>query len=456
MIAYLPELYPDELVYSWFCRYAVHSGNIGNRRTLQELYCKKSDYPSKEFIGNLNQQAKNCIEKIYSLNDMILFHTMYPQYARFLPLNKKKETLYQLKYGNCDVHHLFSISPRCEQEQHLKYCPICAREDREQYGETYWHRKHQIRNLCLCPKHQCKLMDSHIPVKSMNTYTFSAAELNISDTQKHKIEIIYEDNPRKIQFANYMEQLFDAPVNLDNEFPIRAVLYHWLKKTPYMKSTGTCRCTAKFTEDMQRYYKRLALNSVASMSQIQRVLLSGTLYDFSVICQIAFFIGIPVEELTFPKLTDAEIEEEKSSHAVKDFSPVNWEQYDIEIASQLKVLAYNIYTGADSEIGRPERVSERLIYKRLQIPSHRLDKMPRCKEILNEYEEKFPEAWARKLIWAYETLKAKKGKGKFYWCDIRQLSGVKKKYFEDVIPYLEKHTGKDTVREIVALVEGRV
>ncbi len=206
---------------------------------------------------------------------------------------------------------------------------------------------------------------------------------------------------------------------------------------------------------MQGYYQDLALNSVASMSQVQRVLLSGTLYDFSVICQIAFFIGIPVEELMFPKLTDEEIEEEKSSHAIKYSSSVNWEQYDIEIASQLKILAHDIYTGADSENGRPERVSERLIYKRLQIPSHRLAKMPRCREILKEYEETFPEAWARKLIWAYNTLKVQRGKGEFYWCDIRQLSGVKKKYFEDVIPYLEKHTDEDTVKELVAVVEGR-
>lgn len=40
MIAYLPEIYPDELVYSWFCRYAVHSGYITNKQVLRDLYCK--------------------------------------------------------------------------------------------------------------------------------------------------------------------------------------------------------------------------------------------------------------------------------------------------------------------------------------------------------------------------------------------------------------------------------
>ena len=151
MIAYLPEIYPDELVYSWLCRYAVHSGYITNKQVLRDLYCKKSDTPMKEFIGNLNPEARPCINKMYPIEELVLNHTMYPQYARFIPLEQKKKALYKLCYENCDVHHLFSVLPRCEKEQYLKYCPVCAREDRSKYGETYWHRKHQIRNMGICP-----------------------------------------------------------------------------------------------------------------------------------------------------------------------------------------------------------------------------------------------------------------------------------------------------------------
>ena len=106
MITYLPEIYPDELVYSWFCRYAIHSGYTSHKRVLQELYCKKSDTPIKEFIGNLNPEARECIDKMYPLRDLVLNHTMYPQYARFIPLEQKKDALYKLCYQNCDVHHL--------------------------------------------------------------------------------------------------------------------------------------------------------------------------------------------------------------------------------------------------------------------------------------------------------------------------------------------------------------
>lgn len=80
MRMYFSEIYPDELVYSWFGRFAVYSGYI-NSQLLQFLYCKRSDTPIKEFIGNLNTEARECIDNTYPLRELVLKHTMYPQYA---------------------------------------------------------------------------------------------------------------------------------------------------------------------------------------------------------------------------------------------------------------------------------------------------------------------------------------------------------------------------------------
>ena len=87
------------------------------------------------------------------MEDLVLNHTMFPQYARFLPLEEKKKAIYHLGYKFCDPHHLFAILPRTQNDLNLKYCPICVQEDRKLYGETYWHRKHQIRNMQTCYKH---------------------------------------------------------------------------------------------------------------------------------------------------------------------------------------------------------------------------------------------------------------------------------------------------------------
>lgn len=89
MISYFPAIYPDELVYSWFCRYYVHSGFFSSKSAMQELYCKRSDNPSKEFIGNLNPGAVEQIATMFPLDKLVLEHTMYPQYARFIPLEQK-------------------------------------------------------------------------------------------------------------------------------------------------------------------------------------------------------------------------------------------------------------------------------------------------------------------------------------------------------------------------------
>ena len=66
MISYLPELYPDELVYSWFCRLYIHGGYLTHKAALTDLFEKRSCNPSKEFIGYLNAEAKSVISKAIS------------------------------------------------------------------------------------------------------------------------------------------------------------------------------------------------------------------------------------------------------------------------------------------------------------------------------------------------------------------------------------------------------
>lgn len=81
---------------------------------------------------------------------------------------------------------------------------------------------------------------------------------------------------------------------------------------------------------------------------------------------------------------------------------------------------------------------------------HQLENLPKCRAIFERYTESYPESWARKIIWAYKTLK---GQGvPFYWSDIRKISGVKKKNFQSIMPYLAIHTDTETANQIIAMV----
>lgn len=445
MISYLPTIYPDELVYSWFCRYYVHTGFFSHKMAMQELYCKRSDNPSKEFIGNLNTGAIEQIEKIYPLDELVLNHTMYPQYARFIPLEQKKAALYRLVYDTCDAHQLFPVLPRNDGERYLRFCPLCMNEDRETYGEAYWHRKHQIRNMGICTQHNCRLMESNVPTKSQQGFRFYPAESYTYDG-----EVVSENDPLIIQYAQYLELVFDAQMDFGKDIPISSILYDGMSRTKYLKPSGRSRYTKMLTDDMREFYGNMGVCSIASMYQIQRVLL-GNLFEFSAICQIAFFLGMKVEELTCPSLTMEQIKQEQDSHYMKDSVPVDWETLDEELAPVLEKVVKGVYDGTANENGRPERVSEKLVYRELGLAGHRLEKMPRCRAIFEKYTESYPESWARKLIWAYQKLK-EEGKP-VYWTDIRKISGVKKKNFQAVVPYLVKYTDADMVDQIMKLTK---
>ncbi len=444
MIVYFPVIYPDELVYSWFCRYYVHSGCFSHKMALQYLYCKRSDNPNKEFIGNLNHEAREQIDKIYSLDKLILNHSMYPQYARFVPLEQKKKALYRLGHDSCDIHQLFPVLSRGEGERYLRFCPLCVREDREIYGETYWHRSHQIRNMRICTKHKCMLMESSVPAKSEQSFTFCPAENYVCYS-----EAVFENDSLMIRFAEYLDSIFSAPMDFDNDISISSILYDGMSRTKYLKPSGRSRYTKMLADDMNEFYRGMGICNIASMYQIQRALLEGGV-DFSVVCQIAFFLGMKPEELTAPSLTIEQIKQERNSHYMKDAVPVDWELLDAETAPVLEKLAEDVYAGTANENGRPERVSERLVYRELGLSGHQLDNMPRCRAIFERYTESYSESWARKIIWAYKKLK-KNGEA-FCWTDIRKISGVKKKNIQLTIPYLMKHTDAEMADQIMKLI----
>ena len=231
MISYLPAIYPDELVYSWFCRYYIHSGCFTHKMALDDILYNRHNNPSKEFLGHLNPAAKKKIQSLYPLEEVVLDHTMFPQYARFLSLERKKNVLHHLAHDFCDAHQLFAILPRSESERFLKYCPLCVNEDRQKFGETYWHRFHQIRNLTICPRHQCLLKKSSVPATSMQTYTLCPAEDYAVNLHPQTIK-----NDLLLAYSKYLTDIFAEPFDCESDMPLKEILYNALKGTAYLAS----------------------------------------------------------------------------------------------------------------------------------------------------------------------------------------------------------------------------
>ena len=388
MISYLPKIYPDELVYSWFCRYYVHSGCFTSKMALDDILYNRHNNPSKEFIGHLNLDFQKKIAALYSFEELILDHTMFPQYARFIPLIRKQEALQRLCYDFCDAHLLFSILPRTDIDRFLKYCPLCAKEDRQKYGETFWHRTHQIRNMKICTKHQCLLEASTVSVISSKAYTLCPAEAYIPNKESQSV-----NNDLLISFSMYLTNIFNTPPDFETDIPLSSVFYYSMRETQYM-SSGKLRFTKRLTEDIHDFYLTIGICDVASFSQIQKTL-HGTGFDFSVVCQIAFYLKMNIRDLISPNLTTEQIQKEKATHYTKEQIP-NWNTFDEETSPILEERVKEIYYGTSDK--RPERVSKRILFFEFDLSDHRLEKLPACRAVFDRYTETYEENWARRMI----------------------------------------------------------
>lgn len=407
---------------------------------LSQLFYSKSSNPSIEFIGHLNEVAEQQITQVHSMDDLILNHTMFPQYARFLTAEKRKVALTELKCY-CDPHKVFTILPRNEDELWLKYCPQCAAEDRKVYGETYWHRTHQIRNMMICPIHKCKLINSEVDVRSEKIFTFNPAELSEKDTKPK-----YEYNQILIKYSQYMAKIFNPDLANDSSIPVSAIIYDAMKKSKYMK--GKHRNMELFMADFQGFYAKMGLNNVASIHQIQRVMLKSR-SEFSVICQIAYFLNIYVRDLLYPEVEDFRIQEESESHYIRNRPTVDWQEFDKEKAPLLKEHCNIIYTGSVS--GRPERVSEKEVCRFLKVTLDGFKNLHRCQKVWQQYKESYDESNARKIVWGYKMLQTDSPDKKMYFLNLRKLTGVKKQRFPP-FELVEKYSNKTIANEIFSLL----
>ena len=148
MIAFFPELYEDELAYSWFSRYYTKSGYLSLRYALDDLYVKRYVNPDTEFVNELRPEVKELVIKHCGMEKLILGHTMFSSYGRFLPDAKKQEAYRALLDMNGNFNNLLAIPKnRRGTGRTLRYCPLCVKEDRRAYGETYWHRIHQVQGM---------------------------------------------------------------------------------------------------------------------------------------------------------------------------------------------------------------------------------------------------------------------------------------------------------------------
>lgn len=231
-----------------------------------------------------------------------------------------------------------------------------------------------------------------------------------------------------------------------------------------MTSSEVCRLLEKFFDLIQETYKKHLKGKGVIEPDYQergahdyRKDACLTMVDFEKIilhCMIYYNSKRIIENFPYTEATIA--------NNVKPYASCIWEWSKSQIGANLISVdsreliltllprTKGVYDGTANENGRPERVSEKLVYREMNLLGHQLENMPRCKAVFEKYTESYPESWARKIIWAYRKLE-EEGKP-FCWTDVRRISGVKKKNLPEIVPCLIKYVDEDVVGKILNLI----
>lgn len=440
MLGLFPSLYPDELLYSVLARYYVRSGYSNYVFAAEELFKKRSVRPDFEYLPALSDEVISHLTKNKSVSDILLSHTMFPYHCRFLPTDRKQAALESLIKMNSNYHDVVLYS-KSKQSKTMRYCPECAKQDRQQYGETYWHRLHQIKELSICPLHHCYLVDTSFIISGKVSPNLIPTEMVIPLSES----IILCENEKILSLADYIKEIFQMPIKMKEDLSVACVIKNCLENSKYRSPRGAvCRITHLYS-DFESRYKNI-IENVPKQWKIHKVI-TGQRFDFWDITLLSFFLGIKIsdfQKITTLEKTQQEMFDEKiqylrqegysypkiaelmgySVDTIKNAAyskskqtkprkgrggkpgrrPLDWESLDREMLPKVKEVIEKLRISK-----KPQRITVGGVARLVGLKSKRIDKLSLCKAEIERNYQTQEQHWARKVLWAWGVLQ-KKGK----------------------------------------------
>ncbi len=172
MLGFFNDFYPDELLYSTLSRLFKTLHYQSPTHLINELYGVSSLRPAIEFPRRLTQLLDALPEGHgYTADDILNRHTLLPFYSPFqepAQVNKLRNAM--LGGGGHLIYQNFGKAHQIPNLQFLRYCPKCVEEDKNQVGEAYWHRIHQLMGISTCSIHGVRLEDSSVYITGIDRF----------------------------------------------------------------------------------------------------------------------------------------------------------------------------------------------------------------------------------------------------------------------------------------------
>lgn len=406
MITYFPVVYEDELVYSVLARFFEASGFLSHQG-ISRKYLKDTRVLDAEFFNPMSDELQEMFTRNMTIETLIMKHTMFPWYARFLS-RERKNRAYTLLASMQKGYKLELGYNNKSQSLKLRYCPLCVERDREEHGECFFHCKHQLPGIRICPEHKCFLIDSRIGITNVQQLSYCTCERALDS-----MEVKYIHNENEEKFSEYCASVFESPLELDSVTNVRCIFENALKGTKYMSSKRGVKSCEKILGDYEKFY-----DTETSMDEvfISRLLRGEKWCPFEII-SVGFMLGIDVK--TWSNDNQTSMQQSQRPHF-----------QDSEVLA--KVQEY-IRMCRNPEL-RPQKISMTGLCRVLGMYPYDFNYLPRCRELIKANEETYEEFFGRCITWGMDRISG--SKKKLYWSDLRKVTSLKKEQAKRGLKYI--------------------
>lgn len=178
MLAYFPQVYPGELLYSVLARYHRHMGAPSSIQSMESLYGYRLVVASADLPGHLQALVDRLPPGSGWTADRVIEElTLFPYFTAFQPPNVVRQARAAMRQGVTDgmLLRLGIAAFRVGHVTRLRFCPLCLAEMEECHGEPYWRRDHQLPGVLVCPAHGCPLKASAVLLTALGRHIYIAA-----------------------------------------------------------------------------------------------------------------------------------------------------------------------------------------------------------------------------------------------------------------------------------------
>ncbi len=221
MIGCFPDPYPDELLYSVCARFHERVQYPNKKHTIRELFGDEAAIAVVDLPSNLrNLTLALPAGSPYTVEKLIYQHTLLPYFAPFLHPKQFRQVSADMEGSRGPAIHMRSglMASVVQPPEWLRFCPECAQEDKQQFGESYWHRLHQIPGVEVCPKHQVRLLDSQVRVQNPATrheFITAGQGIKLPKSQSYTLKDLHHNILLKIaQNAAWLLEEHISPLGL--------------------------------------------------------------------------------------------------------------------------------------------------------------------------------------------------------------------------------------------------